>query len=109
MPSAAAIALSSGFSALLASNGEDLTLTRADGATTTLQALVQWTDHSGGIVPSFMEGGGSIVEMFRTATSPAPLVGEHFTDENGITHRINKVWPPYMAFMKLWCETTEAA
>ena len=106
MPSAAATLLSAGFTALLATNGETLTLTRADGSTVSLTALVQWADAEGELVPNFEEEGGSVIKLFSNAVSPPAKVGEHFTDENGVLHRIQKQPTQYMAFLTYVCSTS---
>ena len=106
MPSAAATLLSAGFTALLATNGETLTLTRANGDTASLQGLVKWADADGELIPNFEEEGGSVIKVFADATSPLAKVGEHFTDENGIIHRIQKQPTQYMSFLTYVCSTS---
>ena len=84
-------ALSTGFSALLAASGEALTLRRTP--TVSLTGIVDRTPDRAryGQELSFDEERASVIEVFQTAATPAPRVGEDFLDANQVYHRVQRV------------------
>lgn len=92
MASAAALARRTGFNALLAADGEPLTLQRAAGDVA-LRAIVDRAPER----PvdrdrvDFTEREASMIEFFQTAVTAPPEAGDNFTDAGGAFHRIKKV------------------
>lgn len=90
--SAAADALDTGFDALLASDGEPLTLKRADASTAAVTAIVNRApgeEHPDR--PEFIARDISRIEMRIDAATPIGKAGEHFTDASGLEHRIQSL------------------
>ena len=88
--SAAIDALNSGFSALLATNGEPLTLTRGDASTVQMTAIVNRLP--GDDKPDRPEFTPRDVSEIRTRIGAVlPKVGEYFTDAYGLVHRIRSL------------------
>jgi hypothetical protein len=86
-------ALSIGFSALLASSGEPLTLLRSSGNVADVACLVDRTPErlARNNVPDFDADRASVIELFQSAVTPAPAVGESWQDANDVFHRITRV------------------
>lgn len=93
------------FAALLPVHGEPMTITRA-GAPATVKGLVRrpdvLTDEDKRNV-NFALREASIVQLAGMAIAPAIAVGEALVDEDGKTHRVQKILPA-PGFLKLVCK-----